>query len=114
LAAALAEVTGGLRVVGLGAHRVAVLACDADVHAVTRVTSAEQVTLAGGGGTDMTVGISAALALPDRPNIVVVLTDGYTPWPAETPSCRLIAALIGAAAPEPPSWVETVRVDLGQ
>ncbi|MFE3997018.1 VWA-like domain-containing protein [Streptomyces goshikiensis] len=114
LAAALAEVTGVLREVGVGAHRVAVLACDADVHAVTRVTSAEQVTLAGGGGTDMTVGISAALALPDRPNIVVVLTDGYTPWPAETPSCRLIAALIGAAAPEPPSWVETVRVDLGQ
>ncbi|AKL69050.1 vWA domain-containing protein [Streptomyces sp. Mg1] len=114
LAAALAEVTGVLREVGVGAHRVAVLACDADVHAVTRVTSAEQVTLAGGGGTDMTVGISAALALPDRPNIVVVLTDGYTPWPAETPSCRLIAALIGAAAPEPPGWVETVRVDLGQ
>ncbi|MFD4134424.1 VWA-like domain-containing protein [Streptomyces goshikiensis] len=114
LAAALAEVTGVLREVGVGAHRVAVLACDADVHAVTRVTSAEQVTLAGGGGTDMTVGIGAALALPDRPNIVVVLTDGYTPWPAETPSCRLIAALIGAAAPEPPSWVETVRVDLGQ
>ncbi|AYV31364.1 MULTISPECIES: vWA domain-containing protein [Streptomyces] len=114
LAAALAEVTGVLREVGVGAQRVAVLACDADVHAVTRVTSAEQVTLAGGGGTDMTVGISAALALPDRPNIVVVLTDGYTPWPAETPSCRLIAALIGAAAPEPPSWVETVRVDLGQ
>ncbi|OKI54481.1 vWA domain-containing protein [Streptomyces sp. MJM1172] len=114
LAAALAEVTGVLREVGVGAHRVAVLACDADVHAVTRVTSAEQVTLAGGGGTDMTVGISAALALPDRPNVVVVLTDGYTPWPAETPSCRLIAALIGAAAPEPPSWVETVRVDPGQ
>ncbi|MFE2928255.1 vWA domain-containing protein [Streptomyces goshikiensis] len=114
LAAALAEVTGVLREVGVGAHRVAVLACDADVHAVARVTSAEQVTLAGGGGTDMTVGISAALALPDRPNIVVVLTDGHTPWPAETPSCRLIAALIGAAAPEPPSWVETVRVDLGQ
>ncbi|WP_405542912.1 VWA-like domain-containing protein [Streptomyces goshikiensis] len=114
LAAALAEVTGVLREVGVGAHRVAVLACDADVRAVTRVTSTEQVTLAGGGGTDMTVGISAALALPDRPNIVVVLTDGYTPWPAETPSCRLIAALIGAAAPEPPGWVETVRVDLGQ
>ncbi|MGW0752279.1 vWA domain-containing protein [Streptomyces sp. NPDC002587] len=113
LAAALAEVTGVLREVGVGGNRVAVLACDADVHAVTRVTSADQVALAGGGGTDMRVGISAALALADRPNIVVVLTDGYTPWPDETPSCRLIAALVGENAPAPPGWVETVRVDLG-
>ncbi|MFJ9945285.1 vWA domain-containing protein [Streptomyces erythrochromogenes] len=110
LAAALAEVTGVLREVGVGGNRVAVLACDADVHAVTRVRSAGEVALAGGGGTDMRVGIGAALALPDRPNVVVVLTDGYTPWPDETPSCRLIAALIGEDPPAPPSWVETVRV----
>uniref|UniRef100_A0AAU2K270 VWA-like domain-containing protein n=1 Tax=Streptomyces sp. NBC_00049 TaxID=2903617 RepID=A0AAU2K270_9ACTN len=113
LAAALAEVTGVLREVGVGGNRVTVLACDADVHAVTRVSSAGQVELAGGGGTDMRVGIRAALALRERPDVVVVLTDGCTPWPDETPSCRLIAALIGAAAPAPPRWVETVRVDLG-
>ncbi|MEW1803633.1 VWA-like domain-containing protein [Streptomyces virginiae] len=110
LAAALAEVTGVLREVGVGGNRVAVLACDADVHAVTRARSAGEVALAGGGGTDMRVGIGAALAMPDRPNVVVVLTDGYTPWPDETPSCRLIAALIGETPPAPPSWVETVRV----
>ncbi|MET9885552.1 VWA-like domain-containing protein [Streptomyces sp. NPDC006430] len=113
LAAALGEVTGVLREVGVRGNRVAVLACDADVHTVARVTSTEQVALAGGGGTDMRVGINAALAMPDRPNIVVVLTDGYTPWPDETPSCRLIAALIGAGAPQPPGWVETVRVGPG-
>ncbi|MCX5380764.1 VWA-like domain-containing protein [Streptomyces sp. NBC_00091] len=110
LAAALAEVTGVLREVGVGGNRVAVLACDADVHAVTRVTAAGQVTLAGGGGTDMRVGIAAALAVPDRPGVVVVLTDGYTPWPERSPSCRVIAALIGADAPQPPAWVETVRI----
>ncbi|MDX6759425.1 VWA-like domain-containing protein [Streptomyces sp. F8] len=113
LAAALAEVTGVLREVGVGGNRVAVLACDADVHAVTRVRSAGEVVLGGGGGTDMRVGIGAALALPDRPNMVVVLTDGYTPWPEETPSCRLIAALIGEDPPAPPPWVETVRVAPG-
>ncbi|WP_241695157.1 VWA-like domain-containing protein [Streptomyces sp. C] len=111
LAAALAEVTGVLREVGVGGNRVTVLACDADVHAVSRVASAGEVTLAGGGGTDMRVGIAAALARPDRPSIVVVLTDGITPWPEESPSCRLIAALIGAGAPNPPGWVETVRLD---
>ncbi|MEU7281059.1 VWA-like domain-containing protein [Streptomyces sp. NPDC045431] len=113
LAAALAEITGVLREVGVRGNRVTVLACDADVHAVSRVTSTDQIALGGGGGTDMRVGIASALAAPDRPNIVVVLTDGFTPWPDETPSCRLIAALIGADAPEPPAWVETVRVPGG-
>ncbi|SEC09159.1 Predicted metal-dependent peptidase [Streptomyces sp. 2131.1] len=110
LAAALGEVTGVLREVGVRGNRVSVLACDADVHAVSRVTATEQVTLGGGGGTDMRVGIARALATPERPGIVVVLTDGCTPWPDESPSCRLIAALIGTEAPQPPSWIETVRV----
>ncbi|MGW4821900.1 vWA domain-containing protein [Streptomyces sp. NPDC004227] len=110
LAAALGEVTGVLREVGVRGNRVTVLACDADVHAVSRVTAAEQISLGGGGGTDMRVGIAAALAARDRPTIVVVLTDGFTPWPDEIPSCRLIAALIGPGAPHPPTWVETVRV----
>ncbi|WBO67825.1 vWA domain-containing protein [Streptomyces camelliae] len=110
LAAALAEVTGVLREVGVRGNRVTVLACDADVHAVSRVTATEQITLGGGGGTDMRVGIEAALAAPDRPSIVVVLTDGHTPWPDEPPPCRVIAALIGSTAPQPPGWVETVRI----
>jgi len=43
--------------------------------------------------------------------VVVVLTDGQTPWP-DTPlsATRVIAALIGAEAPAPPGWIETVRV----
>ncbi|MFD6553272.1 VWA-like domain-containing protein, partial [Streptomyces sp. NPDC058398] len=110
LAAALAEVTGVLREVGVRGNRVTVLACDADVQAVSRVTATEQITLGGGGGTDMRVGIEAALATPDRPNIVVVLTDGITPWPDESPPCRVIAGLIGSTAPQPPNWVETVRI----
>ncbi|MFF5973340.1 VWA-like domain-containing protein [Streptomyces sp. NPDC012769] len=110
LAAALAEVSGVLREVGVGGNRVAVLACDADVQAVARVTAVDQVELAGGGGTDMTVGIRTALAAPEPPTIVVVLTDGYTPWPPEPLSCRLIAALIGPSAPQPPAWAETVRI----
>ncbi|MFD8939126.1 VWA-like domain-containing protein [Streptomyces sp. NPDC059578] len=110
LAAALAEVSGVLREVGVGGNRVAVLACDADVQAVARVTAVDQVELAGGGGTDMTVGIRTALAAQDPPNIVVVLTDGYTPWPPEPVSARLIVALIGEDPPQPPPWAETVRI----
>lgn len=113
LAAALAEISGVLREVGIGGNRVAVLACDADVQAVARVTAVDQVELAGGGGTDMRVGIRAALAAAEPPQIVVVLTDGCTPWPDEPVSCRLIVALIGPEAPEPPAWAETVRIPPG-
>jgi hypothetical protein len=66
------------------------------------VTSAQQVTLAGGGGTDMRVGIRAAQALPERPGVVIMLTDGFTPWPEAPSSSRLIAALIGADPPPAP------------
>ncbi|MER6233446.1 MULTISPECIES: vWA domain-containing protein [Streptomyces] len=110
IAAALGEVTGVLREVGVRGNRVTVLACDADVQAVSRVTATGQITLGGGGGTDMRVGIAAALAGPERPSVVVVLTDGLTPWPDEIPSCRLVAALVGPSAPAPPPWIETVRV----
>jgi len=110
LAAALSEVTGVLRAVGIRGNRVTVLACDADVHAVTRVTKAEQVQLGGGGGTDMRVGIAAARAVPDPPQIIVVLTDGYTPWPAEPTGCRLIAGLVGPDPTLPPSWIEAIHI----
>ncbi|MFG1966331.1 VWA-like domain-containing protein [Nonomuraea sp. NPDC049028] len=113
LAAALAEVTGVLREVGVGGNRVTVLACDADVQTAARVTSAQQVNLAGGGGTDMRVGISAALALPERVGVVIVLTDGFTPWPDAPSSARLIAALIGTDPPPPPTWVEAIHIPAG-
>lgn len=110
LNAALSEVTGVLREVGIRGNRVTVLACDADVHTVAGVTKAADVELKGGGGTDMRVGIEAALAAPDRPQVITVLTDGYTPWPDEMPSCRVIAGLIGGAPSAPPAWIEAVHI----
>ncbi|WP_416903831.1 DUF2201 family putative metallopeptidase [Micromonospora echinospora] len=110
LAAALAEVSGVLRAVGVGGNRVTVLSCDAAVHVVRRVHTVGEVRLAGGGGTDMRVGIEAALR--DRPHIVVVLTDGLTPWPAAPlESTRVVAGLIGTGAPQPPSWITSITID---
>jgi predicted metal-dependent peptidase len=110
IAAALAEVSGVLRAVGIGGNRVTVLSCDAAVHVVRAVRSIGEVQLAGGGGTDMRVGIEAAL--PSRPHFVIVLTDGYTPWP-ESPltSTRVIAGVIGTGAAEPPPWITTIHID---
>ena len=84
LAMVLAEVEGLLR--SLGASRqLRVLACDAAAGPAQRVSSARQVELVGGGGSNMGAGIAAAALLRPRPAITVVLTDGYTPGPAGRP-----------------------------
>jgi predicted metal-dependent peptidase len=110
LAMVLAEVEGLLRALGL-ARQVRVLACDTAVAPVQRVSSARQVELIGGGGTDMGAGIGAAAALRPRPAVTVVLTDGYTPWPAVAPKgMRVVVGLLGEAAPDAPPWARAVRV----
>ena len=111
LAMVLAEVEGLLRALGL-ARQVRVLACDTAVAPVQRVSSARQVELIGGGGTDMGAGIGAAAALRPRPAVTVVLTDGYTPWPAAAPKgMRVVVGLLGDRAPEAPPWTRSVRVE---
>ena len=116
LARALAEVDGILTRAGLR-RGVPVLAVDTAVHAVRRVVSARQVTLAGGGGTDMGRGIEAAAQLRPRPSIIIVLTDGFTPWPARPPAgARVIVGLLaqapaGLGVPVGPHWARTIRID---
>jgi len=112
LGMAIAEVTGLLR--GLGVARsVRVLACDAAVSSVQRVTSAAQITLTGGGGTDMGAGLEAAAALRPRPAVTVVLTDGYTPWPDAAPKAmRVVCGLLGAHGPDGPGWARSVRISM--
>jgi len=109
--AALAEVRGVIRAAGIGSQQLLVLACDAAVGATSRVRRVEDVQLVGGGGTDMRVGIGAAEASRPQPDVVVVFTDGYTPWPEHPTRARLIVALIGGQAAETaPSWATTVCV----
>jgi len=110
LAAALAEVEGVLRAVGL-ARQVRVLACDAAAGPARRVRSARQVELFGGGGTDMGAGIAAAAGLRPRPAITVVLTDGFTPWPDQPPrAMRVVVGLLGDDPPDAPDWARSVEI----
>jgi predicted metal-dependent peptidase len=111
LARALAEVRGVLRAAGLR-QGVTVLTVDAAVRTCQRVFDARQVVLAGGGGTDMGAGLESALRLRPRPQVVVVLTDGYTPWPDAPPrGARVVVGLLGGG--EAPAWARAVKIREG-
>jgi predicted metal-dependent peptidase len=112
LGQALAEVEGLMRTVGSGARRLRVIPCDAAAHRVQRVTAAWQIELLGGGGTNMGQGIEAARRLRPRPSLVVILTDGYTPWPAEPPvGMTVVVGLLREEGPAPPGWARVVRIE---
>ena len=121
LGSALSEVAEIAKAVGVGGNRVSVYSCDSAVHTAQMVCSSEEIALVGGGGTNMVRGITRAAAASPRPDVIVVLTDGYTPWPGESPGPRVIAGIFGKppsrysekseevqAARLPPAWVETV------
>jgi predicted metal-dependent peptidase len=109
LSVALGEIRGILTAAGLR-EGLAVLSVDAAVHERQRVVRAESVRLTGGGGTDMGIGLAAAERLSPRPEIVVVVTDGYTPWPECAPrGIRTIVVKTDSRGTSP-SWARTVVV----
>lgn len=121
LGSALSEVAQIAKAVGVGGNRVSVYSCDSAVHTVQTVCSSEEIALVGGGGTNMVRGIARASAASPPPDVIAVLTDGYTPWPGEPPGPRVLAGIFGKppnryseesvqvkAARLPPAWVETV------
>lgn len=97
---------------------VTVLICDAAVHDIVNVRTPGQIQdlqLRGGGGTDMVLGIERAASLTPVPEVVVVLTDGGTPWPEQPPPAlaqRKVVALITRddTADGVPHWITTLTV----
>ncbi|MFD6443618.1 VWA-like domain-containing protein [Promicromonospora sp. NPDC060204] len=120
LGTALLEVSAILKAVGGRRDLVTVLSCDAAVHTAGRVCQAEGIPLVGGGGTDLTTGMAAALGRHPKPDALVVLTDGQTGWPSVRPSCRTVVGLFPRPSewnedhdyqpPSPPSWARVVRL----
>ncbi|MFF7157705.1 VWA-like domain-containing protein [Streptomyces sp. NPDC008139] len=83
---------------------------------------AEGIELIGGGGTDLRSGFARALRSRPRPDVVVALTDGQTPWPSEQPPCRTVVGLFPRPSravreddadyvpDSPPSWARVVII----
>jgi len=88
---------------------VTVIVGDTCVQSVSKVTSGKNIKLHGGGGTDMRELIAHALTLKPKPQIVVVVTDGYTPWPERAPpGVQIVVVLV--ADGDSPTWATTVKV----
>ena len=105
LKAGMAEVFGIAKSQGI---EPVLISCDAAAHLCTNFRRPEMI---GGGGTDMGVGIAAALKA--KAKICVVLTDGYTPWPSDAPrGMRVIVCMLpGDKEVKGPSWAETIYID---
>ncbi|WP_188193072.1 vWA domain-containing protein [Nonomuraea sp. SYSU D8015] len=104
LGQALAELDGLLRAAG---HRwIEAICCDTQAYPVQRVRRASEVELAGGGGTDLREGLKAAAGA----DLVIVLTDGDTPWPDRRPRQQAVVVCLFGDRGSAPRWASTIRV----
>lgn len=108
---ALSETQGVLRSLGSSGRNVKVISCDAKA-SIQKVARIGQINLSGGGGTDMRVGIDAALKDRERPDVIIVLTDGYTPWHDEPlKGTTLIVGLTDEGGKKQvPDWARIVSI----
>ncbi len=113
LGTALLEVAAIGRAAG-GRSRVSVVSCDAAAGVAHPLCRAEGIPLIGGGGTDLRSGFAQARQV--RPDVIVALTDGWTPWPSAQPPSRTVVGLFRRTIEDdagycfPPDWARTVRI----
>jgi predicted metal-dependent peptidase len=105
LGSALLEVAAISRALGGRRDLITVVPCDAAARIAHPLCRAEGIPLVGGGGTDLRTGFAKALRTGPRPDVVVALTDGQTPWPSTRPPCRTVVGLF-PRQDETPSWDE--------
>ncbi|ATL68829.1 vWA domain-containing protein [Nocardia terpenica] len=121
LGSALLETAAVCRAVGGRRDLVTVLSCDAAARIVDPLCRADGIPLIGGGGTDLRTGFAKALRAQHRPDVIVVLTDGWTAWPTSRPPCRTVVGLFRRerswreddpdyAPDRPPTWARVVDI----
>jgi predicted metal-dependent peptidase len=105
----VSDVRGILR--ASGSEEVTLISVDCEVQGRSRVRTAAQAgrSLRGGGGTDMRPGFAEAVRGRERPDVIVVLTDGEvcSGWPDRAP-CRTVI-VVPEGAPETPAWARRVE-----
>ena len=112
----MSEVVGIARASGVSIG-VQVIACDAQAYPAQQVRGpgdVDRIELHGGGGTDMGAGIEAAAGSRPVPHIVVVFTDGDTPWPDAKPrkvDSVIVVLSTGDQLSDVPNWCTTILLE---
>ena len=91
-----------------------IILVDAQIQAVKKFRSVSEIEFRGRGGTDLRVGFEKIKDLKPPPDVLVVLTDGGTPWPDVKPKgMKVIVVLIGHifGASRVPAWAKKIIVD---
>jgi len=110
LAKSMAEAKGVLQALGGNGFGVTFIDVDCAVGSKKRISSIKQVNLSGGGGTDMGIGIQAAIDTKPRVDVCIVLTDGDTPWPSVPPPFKTIVVLTSGQR-DVPEWAKAIVVN---
>ncbi|MBM7774713.1 putative metal-dependent peptidase [Actinokineospora baliensis] len=115
LGSAIVEIAAITRTVGGRRDLISAFSCDTAAHLTRPLCRAADIPFIGGGGTDLRTGFAAAVRT--RPDVVVALTDGQTPWPLSKPLCRTVVGLFPRhhepddyVPSSPPDWARVVTI----
>lgn len=102
----ISDVIGGQVIVALA---------DVAVHDIFVAQSRRDIErrLVGGGGTDMASAIEEVVRSRAYSNlsVIVVVTDGETPWPSSAPRVPVVVCLVGDYNDSAPPWARTVKCE---
>lgn len=94
--------------------RIQFVSCDADVNFSAKISNKHQVQFKGGGGTDMRIAFKHLDTVKPKADIILIVTDGYTPWPAErNKGCKKTIAVItqNGTTESMPAWIHPIKID---
>lgn len=108
VAASLAEGQGIIRALRVPCD---VVAWDSANQGVQKVNNIQNLDFGRGGGTNMADAIEWVSDNID-PDVIILFTDGYTPWPSVPPRQKLIVVMVGVnASKNIPEWIDSIYVD---
>lgn len=115
LAVATNEVEGISKRLGIKGTDLMVTDVDVTVYESKKFAGKASVKeISGRGGTDMRNAITNSCEAKKRPSVIVIATDGETPWPEERPLVPVVVLLINGskwAKDAIPEWAHLVEVN---